>query len=130
MNRFKEWVKRPVYFWSAMIVLVTVILPMIASWLNLSTLTKVIALYFLINGLFALAFGAAVKHQGWKLPVLLAQPLTFGLLGTALFGFVNDTYGYYLALLYLVLAMFTYLNAEPLEPSLDELPVDGGYQDV
>lgn len=130
MNRFKEWANRPVIFWSLMIVFVTIVLPMLASWLNLSTLTKVIALYFLINGLFALAFGAVIKHQAWKLPVVLAQPLVFAVLSTALFGFVNDTYGYYLAFLYLVLTTFTYLNADALEPSLDELPVDGGYQDV
>ncbi|MGQ2226272.1 hypothetical protein ACT5YR_03200 [Fructobacillus fructosus] len=116
--------------WLLGLLVVTIVLPFIASYFDWSTLTKVTFVYFFLNGGFALAFGYAIRKRGFRFYYVFVQPLVFALLSNWLFSLVNDTYGYYLVFLYLVLTFFTYLANTSDDPDENELPVDGGYRDI
>ncbi|MBS9337452.1 hypothetical protein [Fructobacillus parabroussonetiae] len=122
--------KKSLTKWLLTMAIVTLLLPYLASVYNLSTLSKVLVLYFFLNGGFALAFGYAIRKKGFHFYYVFLQPLVFALLSNWFFSLVNETYGYYLAFLYLVLTFFTYLANTTNDPDENELPVDGGYQDV
>ncbi|MBS9334744.1 hypothetical protein LQZ24_01655 [Fructobacillus sp. M1-13] len=124
-----QWSKR-LNKWLITLFVVTLILPYLASLLDWSTLTKVVLVYFFINGGFALAFGWAIRQMGVRFYWVFGQALSFAVLSNWLFSLVNESYGYYLAFLYLVLTLFTYFAAGRIEPEENELPIDGGYQDV
>lgn len=130
MQAVKNLFKKSLSKWLSALVVVTLVLPYLASLFNVSTLSKVVVLYFLLNGGFALAFGYAIRKQGFRFYYVFLQPLVFALLANWLFSFVNETYGYYLAFLYLVLTFFTFFANTTNDPDENELPVDGGYQDV
>lgn len=116
--------------WLLMLFVATLLLPYLASLLDWSTLTKVTLVYFVVNGGFALAFGYAIRKRGFRFYYVFLQPLVFALLSNWLFSLVNETYGYYLAFLYLVLTFFTFLANTSADPDENELPIDGGYRDI
>ncbi|MFC4760585.1 hypothetical protein [Fructobacillus durionis] len=130
MDSVKNTFNRSLVNWLIALFIVAIVLPYIGSVRSWSTIFKVVFMYFIVNGGFALAFGYAIRRKGFRFYWIFAQFLVFGLLSNYLFSIVNESYGYYLAFLYLILTCFTFFANNDDDLDENELPVDGGYQDV
>lgn len=130
MYSMKDAYKRGLGSWLIALFVVAIVLPYIGSVRDWSTIFKVVFMYFIVNGGFALGFGYAIRRRGFRFYWIFAQFLVFALLSNYLFSLVNESYGYYLAFLYLILTCFTFFANTDDDPDENEFPVDGGYQDL
>lgn len=111
-------------------IVVTILLPFMADHSDWSDTTEVVGLYFVLNGLFALYFGYQIRVKGLRFYWIFAQGLLFALVTTGIGGWVNEEYGYYLAVFYLVLTIFTFWTDTRSDPDENMQPIDGGLKNL
>jgi hypothetical protein len=94
----------------------------------LNTNVKIIVSFFLLNGGFSIYAGRFMRQHGAFQYLLLIWPLFF--LVSIWLRINSAMYGYYLALLYLVIELFAFTAGQKEEISIeDQIPVDGGFKE-
>ncbi|WP_099044528.1 hypothetical protein [Leuconostoc citreum] len=109
------------------ILITALVLPWFGQLLNWSTLNQIIWLYIVVNGLYMLYFGYVTRKRGLFPGVLVIMPLFFALITTWLLGLVSTSYGFYLALFYFVLSLFTFFGDTRDDPDENLIPVENGF---
>ncbi|MCK8627114.1 hypothetical protein [Fructobacillus cardui] len=131
MRNFLNKLHHSAWFYNLLVMIfVAVLLPFVADKFDWSDINLVFWLCFVLNGGFALYFGAQIRKHGLRFYWIFVQPLLFGVVTTWYFDWVDTEYGYYLAGFYLVLTIFTFWSDTRSDPDEDLLPIDGGYEDL
>ncbi|GAK30628.1 hypothetical protein WOSG25_040680 [Weissella oryzae SG25] len=125
MKRLKEgfaW-----HFWIWLPVLAFVLPYLIDKTHLVSNNFKIIGLMFIINSIYSAYTGFYLRAHGAFWYLLVLWPLAIAL--ATWLGLFVVLYGYFFALLYLVISIFTYTHGQTddLDYS-DQIPVDGGFK--
>lgn len=97
-------------------------LPYLVRLLSVPSLWRILLIYVVFNSVYALVSGRLVRQWGIQIWVLSLLPIFAALATTA--GFISRHYGYYFALLYLVLALLTFLPDTRDDVDEDLLPLE------
>lgn len=105
-------------------------LPFLGDLAGWDSLHKVVYLYLIINGVYMLYLGYAVRQRGYAPFTLLLMPLVFALVSTFWLGIVSNLYGFYLSIMYLVLSLFTFFGDTRDDPDENLIPIENGFHDL
>ncbi|MDF7636879.1 hypothetical protein PT274_01190 [Leuconostocaceae bacterium ESL0958] len=115
MAAFFKKMLHSIKFYDALTFLVVVLLlPYWADKRDWSDFTSVFWVFLVINGLYALYLGYAVRRHGWWRLTIFVQFVVFYWITTDHLDLVPDDYGHYFAFLYFILALFTYWSTRPV----------------
>ena len=115
-------------FWILMPIL-GILFPYVINLTKLTANFKIIVLLFIVNMIFSVIAGRFLRHTGACWVLLLVWPIVFLI---SVWLHINSMfYGYYLALLYLILEVFAFTSGQEEELDIDkQIPVDGGFSEV
>ncbi|MGX7051556.1 hypothetical protein [Leuconostoc palmae] len=114
----------------AIILFIAIVLPWILNIVSLNDVWKIIVIYLLLNSIYALYLGFETRKKGYSPFILLGLPIIFAIFTTFFFELVSSSYGYYLALLYLTLSLFTFFGDTSDDPDENLIPIESGFQDL
>lgn len=81
-------------------------LPLLGKLLHLTSLTKFIVFYLIIDGIYSIWIGQRVRKRNKSIYLILLLPIAMAIM--TFLHFVTKDYGYALVFFYLILSVFTY----------------------
>lgn len=122
-NKIFDW-----RFWILMPIL-GILLPYIVNKTALTVNFKIIFSLFIVNMLFSVLAGIFLRKTGSNWALLLVWPIVY--LISVWLQINSAFYGYYLAVLYLVIEIFAFTSGQEEELDVEkQIPVDGGFREV
>ncbi|MEX0380801.1 hypothetical protein AB3K25_04700 [Leuconostoc sp. MS02] len=115
------------YQWLAAVI-IGAILPLMAQKIGIREIHQVIWLYLVINGIYTLYFGYAVRKHGYSPLLIMLVPAIFSGVSIMWLKIVATQYGFYFSLLYIVLSLFTFFGDTRDDPDENLIPVENGFQ--
>ena len=114
---------RPIWLWIVIPVILGLVLPYVAKHtLHMTTVTKILWLYMILNVAYALFIGWYTRHHGLKVWTLVVLPVLFTL--ATVLKLVKPQYGYTFAALYVIVSLFTFLADTRDDPDEDQFPIE------
>lgn len=125
MSRLKDVFDWRFWIWQPILAF---LLPFLIDQIHfLGTNFKIIGLLFIINSAFSVFVGLYLRSHGSFWYLLIVWPLIFAL--ATWLGFNESLYGYFFAILYFVIGIFSYTHGQTEEIDYnDQIPVDGGFK--
>lgn len=126
MSRIKEALDWRFWIWVPVLSLLVPYVINEVSFLNAQF--KIVFVFFILNLAFSVYAGRYLRHHGAFWYLLAVWPLFFVL--SVIFKLNSSTYGYYLALVYLIVEAFAFTSGQVDEIDIaDQIPVDGGFKE-
>ncbi|WP_261805547.1 hypothetical protein [Lapidilactobacillus luobeiensis] len=105
MTKIKKVLPKPILIFLLVALVVCFPLPLLTSWLHISTVQRIISLFLILDPLIVIISSIMIKRQHWSAWWLLAFPAIFAL--SVWWRFAQ--YNYWLVGMYLLLAVIIYL---------------------
>lgn len=111
-------------------ILLSVLLPFLSQQMGWHRIHRVIWLYLVINGIYTLYLGYAIRKNGYTPLLILLTPVLFAGVSSVWLNIVPMQYGIYFSLLYLVLSLFTFFGDTRDDPDEKLIPIENGYHSL